>query len=101
MSARQWARAEAAYHRHPDEDADDIDTCHVCDNGKVSNPDYDPNEKDPALMEDEFCDCEECDGTGEVNLSAIARKRYHDGKEDAADRRGEEDREENYTREKE
>lgn len=99
-SSRQWARAEAAYHRHPDEDADDMDTCQECDEGKVPNPDYDPNEPDPAMMEDQFTDCEECNGTGEVNLSAIARKRYQDDKEDAADRRAEADREENYKRER-
>ena len=94
MSARQLARAEAAYHRHPDEDADDIDTCQACDEGKIPNPDHDPNEPDPDLMEDEFCDCEECDGTGEINLSAIARKKYQDDKEDAADRRFEQQRDE-------
>ena len=94
MSTRQWARAEAAYLRHPDEDGDEMDTCQNCEGGKVPSPDYDPNEQDPAMMEDEFCDCEECNGTGEINLSAIARKKYAEDKEYYAECRFEQQRDE-------
>jgi hypothetical protein len=76
-----WARAEAAYLRHPDEDADEMDTCQSCEKGKVPNPDYDPSEQDPKMMEDKFHDCEECYGSGEINLTAIKRREHQDAKD--------------------
>jgi hypothetical protein len=76
-------RAHEAYYRLPE--GDDFDTCQDCEKGKIPNPDYDPTETDPAMKEDELCDCDECDGTGEINLSAIARREYQDAKEAKAD----------------
>jgi hypothetical protein len=75
-------RAHESYYSLPDED--DFDTCQDCIDGKIPNPDYD--ERDPIeLREPEICDCEECNGTGQINVSAIARRDYEDAKEAKAD----------------
>jgi hypothetical protein len=97
MNDSNFWRAHEAYYNVPDED--DFDTCQECENGKVPNPDYDPGETRDGMMEDQFCDCDNCKGTGEVNTSARDREDYEERRQDAADDRAEAERDERITRE--
>lgn len=83
MNDANFWRAHEAYYNVPDED--DFDTCQECEDGKILNPDYDPSETREGMMEDQFCDCEECNGTGEINTTALKRRHYQDAKEAKAD----------------
>lgn len=80
MSARQWARAEAAYLRHPDEDYDpDHNPCEEC-HGQGHEVD-----EDTGCM----TRCSPCEGTGQKSLEKIEEE-YNDNKEYYAEQRNNE-----------
>jgi len=85
-------RAHDDYYRVPDDD--DYDTCQDCSDGKIPNPDFDPGETSAGMMEDEFCECEECHGTGQINVSAVRRGKARAAKEYADECRFEQQRDE-------
>ena len=64
-------RAHEQYYALPEED--DFTTCQVCIDGLINNPDFDPDEADPDLIESEMIKCGACDGDGIVNVSGLDR----------------------------
>ncbi len=68
---RAFWRAHDQYYALPDED--EFDTCQVCIDGMVNNPDFDPNEANPEWMEPQTINCDACDGEGMVNVSELDR----------------------------
>ena len=79
-SSRRWASAEAAYHRHPDEDYDpDHNPCEECF-GQGHEVD-----EDTGSMHR----CSSCKGTGQISDEKLEQE-YEDNKEQAEQQRNEE-----------